>query len=78
MQFHDHAAYRVGNDVVVLSPGLSPQHFTLSGLVLTPAPVDAELEREALAYSQWPVMAYESGWYRGPGSTVASQSASQP
>jgi phosphoglycerol transferase MdoB-like AlkP superfamily enzyme len=76
MQFHDHAAFRRGNDVVVLGPGARPRHFTLKGKSLVAAPQDPELEREALAYAQWPVMAYGSGWYKaeaGPGQVAEAQ-----
>ncbi len=64
MQFHDHAAYRLGDDVVILSPGEPPKHFTVSGSQLLPGSADAERERNALALTQWPVMAYQGGLYR--------------
>lgn len=64
MQLYDNAAYRVGNDVVILVPDEPPRHFTISGQSLIAAAPDAELERDALAHTQWPVMAYEAGWYR--------------
>lgn len=66
MQFHESAAYRVGNDVVVLTPGQAPRDFTLAGERLVPAPARPEIEGDALAYTQFAVMAYESGWYAQP------------
>jgi phosphoglycerol transferase MdoB-like AlkP superfamily enzyme len=64
MQLYDDAAYRVGNDVEILVPEQPPRHFIVRGETLAAAPPDTELERDALAHAQWPVMAYESGWYR--------------
>jgi phosphoglycerol transferase len=64
MQFHDTAAYRVGNDVVVLAPGQTPSQFTVQGQTLVPAAIDSELVRDAQAITQYPVMAYQRGWYR--------------
>lgn len=64
MQFHDTAAYRVGADVEILEPDGSAHHFLLRGRQLEPAPADPELERQALAYTQWPVLALSKGWYR--------------
>ena len=64
MQLYDNAAYRVGNDVVILVPEQAPRHFIIRGKRLAAAPPEAEIERDALAHAQWPVMAYEAGWYR--------------
>ena len=64
MQFHDTNAYRVGDDVEVLDPDGTAHHFRVRGQHLEPAPPDTELEREALAHTQWPVLAYRQGWYR--------------
>jgi len=63
MQFHDSAALRIGNDVEILVPGQAPRHFTVNGMALQPAPADSGLERQVLAYTEWPVMAYAAGWY---------------
>lgn len=64
MQFHDDAAFRLGNDVMILAPHQPPRHFVISGPALQPAAPDADLEHEALAWTQWPLMAYEDGLYR--------------
>lgn len=64
MQFHDTAAYRVGNDVVVLTPGQAPSQYAVNGQTLVPARSNAELVRDAQAITQLPVMAYQQGWYR--------------
>ncbi|MCC7489171.1 MAG: LTA synthase family protein [Gammaproteobacteria bacterium] len=64
MQFHDTAAYREGDDVEILEADGSAHHFLLRGRMLQPAPADAELRREALAMTQWPVLALRNGWYR--------------
>ncbi len=64
MQAYDNAAYRVGNEVVMLAPGQPPLHYSISGQTLAAAPPDTELERDALAHTQWPVMAYSARWYR--------------
>ena len=64
MQAYDNAAYRVGDDVVMLAPKQPPRRFAINGQTLVAAPADAALERDALAHTQWPVIAYQSGWYR--------------
>ncbi len=64
MQFHDSNAYRVGDDVEILLPDRSAHHFRVRGQRLEPAPPDVELEHEARAYTQWPLLAYRQGWYR--------------
>lgn len=64
MQFHDTAAYRVGNDVVILAPGRPPSYHRVAGLDLLPAPADDELARQAIALTSWPLLAYAGGWYR--------------
>lgn len=55
---------QLGDDVVILVPDQPPRHFAVNGHVLTPADRDADLERDALAYTQWPVVAYKERWYR--------------
>lgn len=64
MQFHDTAAYRNGDDVVILQPGQAPVHFGLAGQRLVPRARNVELERDAIALTQWPVLAYREGFYR--------------
>lgn len=64
MQFHDTAAYRVGNDVVVLAPGQAPSQYAVHGQTLVRARSSTELVRDAQAITQLPVMAYQRGWYR--------------
>jgi hypothetical protein len=64
MQFHDTAAYRVANDVVILAPGRPPGHYRLGGTGLVAAPADEGLARQAIALTNWPLLAYARGWYR--------------
>lgn len=64
MQFHDDAAYRVGNDVVVLRAGHAPAQFRMVGRGLVPEPSDPQLIRDALALTQWPAMAYRDKSYQ--------------
>lgn len=64
MQFHDTAAYRVGDDVVVLAPGQAPSQYAVNGQTLVPAQSNTELVHDAQAITQLPVMAYQRGWYR--------------
>lgn len=64
MQFHDTAAYRAGNDVVILAPGRPPGHYLVAGSGLVAAPSDARLVRQAIALTSWPLLAYAGGWYR--------------
>ena len=64
MQFNDTAAYRVGDDVVMLAPGEVPSQFRVQGQTLLATDSDPELVRDAQAITQLPVMAYQHGWYR--------------
>lgn len=64
MQFHDTAAYRAGDEVVILAPGQAPSQFRVDGQKLVATDTDPELVRDAQAITQLPVMAYRRGWYR--------------
>ncbi len=64
MQFHDAAAYRVGDEVVILAPGQAPGQFRVNGRKLVATDTSPELVRDAQAITQLPVMAYQRGWYR--------------
>jgi len=64
MQFNDTAAYRVGDEVVILAPGQAPSQFRVNDQTLVPVAVDTELVRDAQATTQLPVIAYKRGWYR--------------
>jgi phosphoglycerol transferase MdoB-like AlkP superfamily enzyme len=64
MQFHDTAAYRVGDEVVMLAPGQAPSQFRVSGQTLLSTALNTELVRDAQGITQYPVLAYQRGWYR--------------
>jgi phosphoglycerol transferase MdoB-like AlkP superfamily enzyme len=67
MQFDDQHGFRYGDRLVVHQPKQPARHFTIGpDDGLTPAPVDAELERDALAHALWPLEAYQRGTYRLP------------
>ena len=64
MQFASHNAYRVGNDVVILQPDLPPQQFTYAEQKLTPAPLNQDMVRDALAHAHLPWVLYSEQKYR--------------
>lgn len=64
MQFNDDAAYRVGDDVVILEPDLPPRQFRVEGRELVSTPADRELVQDALAQAFCPVLAFRERWYR--------------
>ena len=63
MQFNDSAAYRVGDDVVILMPRRPIEQFKVVGQDLVPVATDVELSRDALAHSLLPLLAYRGHWY---------------
>lgn len=64
MQFHDTAAFRRGDDMIVLQPDQPPEQFRIHDMTLTRVSLDADLTRTAVAYALWPVLAYQQHWYR--------------
>lgn len=64
MQFHDSAAYRVGDRVAVLEPQQPIRQFQVVDGDLKPAPVDPDFAKDALAYTVLPIIAYQKDWYR--------------
>lgn len=66
MIYDDTMAYWQGDDVVIHPPQQPPQQFRLVGDVLHPAPLDSELERDALAHILFPSQAYHALSYRLP------------
>ncbi len=66
MQFSDHNAYQIGNDVVIMLPGQKPRQFRCVDHDLEPAALDEEMARDALAHSLLPWMLYKKREYRLP------------
>jgi phosphoglycerol transferase MdoB-like AlkP superfamily enzyme len=67
MQYDDQHGFRYGDRLVVHQPGSIVRHFRIGpNDELTPAPADAELERDALAHALWPAEAYNLSMHRLP------------
>jgi phosphoglycerol transferase MdoB-like AlkP superfamily enzyme len=66
MQFANNFAFMEENRVVILQKEREPLQFIYTNNQLTPATIDPELHHTALAYSIWPVRAYQSKSYRLP------------
>lgn len=65
MQFDDQHGFRFGDRLVVHRPGRPAVQFTIGpDDRLEPAPLDPELERDALAHLLWAAGAYQRGLHR--------------
>ena len=74
MQFDDQHGFRYGDRLVVHQPSQPAMHFRLGpNDELQPAPVDQELERDALAHVLWPAETYNRGLYRLPAEEPAKK-----
>ena len=65
-QFHDNAAFLVGERVVVNRPGLAPTFFLFRQGRLVPTRRDPELARDALAHLLVPGLVYYERLHRLP------------
>jgi phosphoglycerol transferase MdoB-like AlkP superfamily enzyme len=72
MQYGLTNAFRVGEKVVIHEPGGKVGTYVWRDNDLTPAPRDAELERDALAHLLWASWAYSEKRYRLPDDAAAS------
>lgn len=66
MQYDNNFGLLSGDQLLVLKPQQAASQFQLNGGALTPIAVDKNLARRALAYTLWPVWAYQSERYRVP------------
>lgn len=66
MQFANNFAYMEDDRVVILQQAREPLQFIYQNNHLSPTAIDPELHHTALAYSIWPVRAYENKTYRLP------------
>lgn len=66
MIYDDTLAYWQGESVVIHAPHQSPQQFKLAGDVLQAAPLDPELERDALAHILFPAQSYRARSFKLP------------
>ncbi len=66
MQFANNFAFMEENRVVILQKEREPLQFIYANNQLTPTTIDPELHQTALAYSIWPVRAYQDKTYRLP------------
>lgn len=64
MQYGNANGFRVGDKLAVLQPHQAAQTFYWRDGALTPAPQDAELEKDALAHLVWAAKTYKEGLYR--------------
>lgn len=63
MQFGEHNAYRVGDDVIVLRPFVAPEQFVYRDEKLVPAPLNQEMARDAIAHVNLPWILYSERLY---------------
>lgn len=66
IQYHDANAYRSGDQVVIHQPHKPAEQFKVRDGRLLPAPVDPELEKDALAHILLPGLLYREQRYRLP------------
>jgi len=68
MQYGDNYGYLKGDRLIVLRPNqpATQYHYLIEGEKLDLQPVDARLEKEALAHALWPSWAYSKQRYRLP------------
>ncbi|MBP7548489.1 MAG: sulfatase-like hydrolase/transferase, partial [Corallincola sp.] len=66
MQYDNNFGLLSGDQLLVLKPQQPPSQFQLTAKGLSAAAVDDHLARRALAYTLWPVWAYQSERYRVP------------
>lgn len=64
MQFGEHNAYRVEDDVIIQRPFLPPLQFTYRNERLVPATLNPEMARDALAHVYLPWILYSEQIYR--------------
>ena len=65
MQYAEHLGYRVGDNVMILRPGLSPELFNYSAKGdFTSLPLDPEMVEDAYAYSLGTWALYDQQLYR--------------
>lgn len=72
----DTHAYQVDNQVILHVPGKAPRQFTLRGDELTPAALNTELQRDALAHILLPDILHREQRYRMP--TQPAQTKTYP
>src|SRR5690606_10154360 len=67
MQYGENYGYLKGDSLIVLEPHKEAQQFRYTAPAqYDPQAIDAEFEREALAYALWPSWAYSNGAYSLP------------
>lgn len=66
MQYDNNFGLLSGDQLLVLKPQHPPSQFRLTAEGLAAAAVDDSLAKRALAYTLWPVWAYQSERYRVP------------
>jgi len=66
MQYASNNAYRIGDDVVILTPDLPAQQFIYENETLRPAPLKPEMAKDALAFAHLPWILYSEHRYRLP------------
>lgn len=68
MQYGSNSAYRIGNDVIIQRPFLPPEQYTYDDKAeqLSPAPLQPELARDALAFAHLPWLLYSGEDYSVP------------
>ncbi len=71
MQFNDLLAFREGERLVVHRPNLPAEGYSYRDGKLTPAPLDPELERDALAHIHLPAILYSERLYTPTNSATA-------
>ncbi len=76
MQYGNNHAFMRGNRIAVHQPGKPAQTFTFDGEALSPAPDDAALQREGLAWAKLPGLLYRDGYRIAPAARRSHQLAS--
>ena len=67
MQYGNNFGLLNGDQLLVLKPQQAPSQFRLNGGALSAVPVNDTLAQRALAYTLWPVWAYQNERYRVSG-----------